>query len=276
MKFRHPGFSMVEMLAVAALAVIIAGFSVAGVGRFGRYQATADLGTFNSYLRHAFTRAVRDKLYLRITVDLEHGKYWMEKTDTPFYLFTGEAAVEREEENEKLIERMESGKTSDPFANSGSALSVGNLIDKAKLLSSSEELENSDYYNYENFIPDRRSLKELLKPEFTKFGSEKKLSGNLIVTGFYAYHTPEIVTREDFMFSDKKKDVKPYVYIYIFPEGRIEPFYLAIGEENADEPESYAYITSDMFLSTKIESGGIEDVVEDMRNLFEDEDAEGK
>ena len=266
---------MVEMLAVAAIAIVIAGFSVAGVNRFGRYQAQADMGGFNSFLRHSFMQAVRNKEYIRIAVDLEKGSYWTEKSETPFYLFTGEAAAAKDEENEKLIERMESGKTSDPFAGKGSALGAENLIEKVKLLSSQEDLENSDYYNYENFVPDRRSLKQILKPEFTKNSGEKKFSKGLIITGFFAYHTTRVVKRGDFLDSGSRGK-EPKVYIYIFPEGRIEPFYLSIGEENDDGEESYAYITSDMFLNIKIESGGFEDVIEDMRELLKDQDAEGK
>ena len=266
---------MVEMLAVAAIAIVIAGFSVAGVNRFGRYQAQADMGGFNSFLRHSFMQAVRNKEYIRIAVDLEKGSYWTEKSETPFYLFTAEASVAKDAENDKLIERMENGRTSDPFAGSGSALGAETLMQKAKLLTSQEELENSDYYNYENFIPDRRSLKAILKPEFTKNSAEKKFSKNLIVTGFFAYHTTDIVRRGDFLDSESKGK-EPKVYIYIFPEGRIEPFYLAIGEETDDGDESYAYITSDMFLNIKIESGGFEDVIEDMKDLLKDQDAEGK
>ena len=266
---------MVEMLAVAALAIVIAGFSVAGVNRFGRYQAQADMGGFNSFLRHSFMQAVRNKEYLRIVVDMEKGSYWTEKSETPFYLFTGEAAAAKEDENEKLIERMENGKTSDPYAGKGSALGTETLIQKAKLLASDDELEDSDYYNYENFIPDRRSLKAILKPEFTKNSNEKRFSKSLVVTGFFAYHTRDIVRRSDFLDSESKGK-EPKVFIYIFPEGRIEPFYLSIGEEKADGEESYAYITSDMFLNIKIESGSFEDVIEDMRELLKDQDAEGK
>ena len=272
---KRSGFSMVEMLAVAAIAIVIAGFSVAGVNRFGRYQAQADMGGFNSFLRYSFMQAVRNKEYVRLVVDLEKGSYWTEKSPTPFYLFTGEAAAAKEEENAKLIERMENGKTSDPFAGKGMALDAETLIQKAKLLSSEEDLENSDYYNYENFVPDRRSLKEILKPEFTKNSSEKKFSKNLIVTGFFAYHTPDVVKRSDFLDSESKNK-EPKVFIYIFPEGRIEPFYLSLGEETSDGEESFVYITSDMFLNVKIESGSFEDEIEDMRDLLKDQDAEGK
>jgi hypothetical protein len=272
---KRSGFSMVEMLAVAAIAIVVAGFSVAGVNRFGRYQASADMGGFNSFLRYSFMQAVRNKEYVRLVIDMEKGSYWTEKSETQFYLFTGEAAAAKEEENEKLIERMESGTTSDPFAGKGMALDAETLLQKAKLLSSEEDLENSDYYNYENFIPERRSLKEILKPQFTKNSAEKKFSKNLIVTGFFAYHTPEVVKRNDFLDSDNKGK-EPKVFIYIFPEGRIEPFYLSIGEETADGEESFVYITSDMFLNVKIGSGSFEDEIEDMKDLLKDEDAEGK
>lgn len=266
---------MIEMLAVLMILMVLTGFSIAGVNRFGRYQASADLGEFNSFLRYSFMNAIRNKEYTRLVIDMENGTYWTEKSETPFYLFTGEAAEAKEAENEKLIERMENGKGSDPFADKGLALDADTLIEKAKLLSSKEDLENSDYYNYENFIPDRRSLKDILKPQFETNSEKKKFSKDLIVTGFFAYHTPETITRSYFLDSENGKK-EPKVYIYIFPEGRIEPFYLSIGEDTDDGEESFAYISSDMFLNVKMESGSFEDVIEDMKNLFEDQDAEGK
>lgn len=271
---RSRGFSLIELLAVVALITLFSGLSVAGVNRLGRYRAASDLGLFNSFVRANFMRSMRNREHIRLAINMKNGSYWAEKSEEPFFLLTGEAAEKREEENDKLIERMESGKGSDPFAGSGAALSAGNLWEKAKLLTSEEELENSDYYNYENFIPDRRSLKQVLKPEFEKISSDNSFSKNLVVTAFFAYHTPEIVTRA--YFEEKEKKEEPVVHIYIFPEGRIEPFYLAVGEETQDGEESFNYITSDMFLNIKVASGGFEDVVVEMKNLFEDEDAEGK
>ncbi|MGI6395003.1 MAG: pilus assembly FimT family protein [bacterium] len=268
---RNLGFSMIEMLAVVALVAIMAGVSVAGVGRLGRYKATTDLGRFNSFLKFNFTRAVRNGEYMRIAVDMESGAYWAEKSDTPFFLSTGEKAEKKKKEDEELIERMENKLGSDPFKDGGSALGMEDIIQKARLMSS-DELDNSDYFNYENFIPDRRSLKKILQPEYETVSEQKKISDGLIVTAFFAYHTPEIVTKE--LILDKELDKN--VYIYIFPQGRIEPFYLSLGEESDDGDNSFAYITTDMFLNAKIKPGGFEEEVEDMSTLLEDEDAEGK
>lgn len=265
------GFSMIEMLAVLAIIIITASTAVAGVGRFGRYKASTDLGTFNSFLRSSFMSSVRNNEYIRIAVDIESGTYWSEKSETPFFLSTGEEFQERQQENERLIERMESGSQTDPFKEKGSALGISSIMQKAKLISN-DELENSDYYNYENFIPDRKSLKKILKPDFEKVSETKKFSDNLIVTEFFAYHTPEIVTPELVI----EKEMDKIVYIYIFPQGRIEPFFLSLGEKVDDVYSTFSFITADMFMNTKIKPGSFEEEITDMKGLFEDQDAEGK
>lgn len=217
-------------------------------------------------------KSVRNREYIRMTINMESGTYWSEKSETPFFLSTGETSELKKKEKDEMIERMENGKGSDPFENSGSALGIDNIMQKAKLMSN-DDLENSDYYNYENFIPDRRSLKQILKPEFEKVSEDKKFSDGLVITGFFAYHTPETVTQDSISEEDSEK----MVHIYIFPEGRIEPFYLSLGEiEEEKGVVSYAYITSDMFTNTKIKPGSFEEEIVDMKRLFEDQDAEGK
>ena len=268
---KKAGFSMIEMLAVVAIFMVLAGISVAGIGRMGRYKASADLGSMNSFLRHNFMRAVRNNEYIRIVIDMETGSYWSEKSDTPFFLSLGEVYVEKKKEKEKLIERMESGAGSDPFESSGSALGMSNIMEKARLLSN-DDIDNSDLFNYENFIPDRRSLKKILEPEFEAVSEKKKISDGLIVTGFFAYHTPEVVTRA----LVDEKEMGKNVHIYIFPQGRIEPFFLALGEETDDGEKSFSFLKSDMFLNTKIAPGDFEEEITDMKGLLEDEDAEGK
>lgn len=269
---KKAGFSMIEMLAVVALFIVIAGISVAGVGRVGRYKASSDLGQFNSFLRHNFMRAVRNNEYIRIVIDMESGNYWSEKSETPFFLSTGEVFEEKKKETKSMIERMESGQVSDPYKDGGSALGISSIMEKARLLSNKDDLENSDYYNYENFIPDRRSLKNILEPEFEKVSEHKKISDGLIVTGFFAYHTPETLTRAQISENELEKTV----HIYIFPQGRIEPFFLSLGEETDDGEESFAYLKSDMFINTKIMQGSFEEEITDMKGLLDDDDAEGK
>ncbi len=266
------GFSMIEMLAVLAIIVIVSGTAMAGVSRFGRYRASNDLGTFNSFLKSNFLSAVRNNQYLRIAVDMEKGSYWSEKSDTPFFLSTGEEFQARKEENDKLLERMENGTPTDPFNGKGSALGMESIMQKAKLLSS-DELDNSDYYNYENFIPDRKSLKAILSPDFEKVSEERKFADNIVVTEFFAYHTPEIITPDLII----EKEMDKIIYIYIFPQGRIEPFFLSLGERSADEGyTSFSFITSDMFLNTKIKPGSFDEEVTDMKDLLQDRDEEGK
>jgi hypothetical protein len=47
-------------------------------------------------------------------------------------------------------------------------------------------------------------------------------------------------------------------------------------EESDDGETSYSYITSDMFMNTKIRPGSFEEDIKDMKDLFEDKDEEGR
>ena len=273
---KKSGFSMIEMLVVVAIIIMVASSIVVGVGSFGRFRASSDLGTFNSFLRSNFMKAVRDRKYIRIAVNIEERAFWAESSETPFFISSGEEFMEKKRRTDELIEKMEDQQKSDPFENMGNALGADNIFQKAKLMGSEDDLENDDYYNYENFIPDRRSIKAVLKPEFETISEKKKFDKSLIVTGFYAYHTPEIVTPETIEADVEKDKENGTVYIYIFPEGRIEPFYLSLGEEDEGELDSFAYITSDLFMNIKIKPGGFEEELEDFTDLFEDQDAEGK
>lgn len=266
---------MIEMLVVVAVIVMVASSIVVGVGSFGRFRASSDLGTFNSFVRSEFMKAVRDRQYIRIAVSMEDGAYWSEISETPFFISSGEKTLEIKERTEEMIEKMESGKSSDPYENMGAALGADSIFQKAKLMGSEGDLENDDLYNYENFIPDRRSIREVLKPEFEAGAEKRKFNKNLIVTAFYAYHTPEIVT-PDTLKEDADKEKDRNMYVYIFPEGRIEPFYLSLGKDDEGELFTYAFIASDMFLNIKIKPGSFEEEVQDFTDLFEDQDAEGK
>ena len=273
---RRSGFSMIEMLVVVAIIIMLASSIVVGVGSFGRFRASSDLGNFNAFLRSQFMTSVRDRLYIRIAVSMKDGTYWAESSETPFFLSSGEDTLEKRKRTEELLEKMEE-KDSDPFENMGMALGADNIFEKARLMGDEEDLDNSDYYNYENFIPDRRSIKAVLKPEFQAASDKKKFDKNLIVTGFYAYHTPEVVTPETLEAEkDEDKEKDKNLYIYIFPEGRIEPFYLSLGQDDEGELDSFAYITSDMFMNIKIKPGSFEEDLVDFSDLFEDQDAEGK
>jgi len=266
---------MIEMLVVVAVIVMLASSIVVGVGSFGRFRASSDLGTFNSFLRSEFMKAVRDRQYIRVVVSMEDRAYWSESSKTPFFISSGEKTLEQKQRTEDMLEKMEDGKSSDPYENMGAAIGADSIFQKAKLMGSEDDIENDDLYNYENFIPDRRSIKEVLKPEFETGSEKKKFDKNIVVTAFYAYHTPEIVTPDTLKEgADKEKDRN--MYIYIFPEGRIEPFYLSLGKDEDGELFTYAFITSDMFMNIKIKPGGFEEEVQDFTDLFEDQDAEGK
>ena len=263
---------MIEMLAVLAILVLLVSVTVAGIGNLGRFRASTDLGEFNSFLRGGFMRSVRTGDYFRVAIDMEKGEYWLESSETPFFLSGGERFAERTRETEELIERMERGEKGDPFRReTGRAIGVDNFFERAQLLSDGG-IDADEYFHYENFIPDRRSIREILKPDFNKVSESRSFADSLIVTSFYAYHTPDIITPDHIMAKERDK----MVYIYIFPQGRIEPFYLGLGESTDEGDKTFSYITSDMFLNTKIEAGEFGDEVRIIQDTFEDQDARGR
>jgi len=269
---RKPGFSMIEMLVVLAIIIMIMGISVAGIGNFGRFKASTDLGAFNSFMRAGFMSSVRTGDYYRIAVDMLKGEYWLESSDTPFFISKGDRYEERKKEADETIERIERAEKSDIFnRETGQAIGVDNFFQRAQLLSEGG-IDADEYYHYENFIPDRRSIREILKPGFAKASETKKFSDNLIPTSFFAYHTPEIITNDYIL--DKKGEKT--VYIYIFPQGRIEPFYLGLGEIGDDGAVTFAHITSDMFLNIKINAGDFGDEVKIIQDVLDDQDAQGR
>ena len=269
---KYRGFSLIETLVVLVIILMIMGITVVTVGNFGRFKASTDLGEFNSFLRKGFMDSIRSGLYYRVAVDMSSGEYWLESSETPSFLGRGERHLEREQKAEEIIERIESSERDDIFKrDTGGAIGVDNFFQRAQLLSEGG-IDADEYFHYENFMPDRRSIREILKPSFSRASETKKFSDNLIVTSFFAYHTPEIITPDHII--DKKND--KMVFIYIFPQGRIEPFYLGLGESDDVGYRAYSYISSDMFLNTRIDAGEFDDDVKIIHDILEDQDAQGR
>lgn len=272
------GFSMIEMMVVLALIGIILGISIPAVANISRTRAGSDLGKFNAYLKKMFMKSIRKNEYIRIVVDLKSGTYWAEKTDTPFFLTSGEVIEEQQQRKNQLLEDFESKqKEIDMFEGKGGAANLANdFMSKMMMQNSEDEESMEDFYHWENFVPERKNLKQLLKPDFETVSEKHKIDSGLQWTAFFSYHTPEILQNESDgeEYDDERKDMQ--VSIYIFPQGRIEPFYLSIGEKQG---ETLFYISSDFFLNTKIVRGRLdEDVinVDKMRQIFDDKDEEGK
>jgi prepilin-type N-terminal cleavage/methylation domain-containing protein len=269
---KQHGFSMIEMLVVLAIMIMIMGVSVSTVGNFGRFKASTDLGEFNSFLRKGFMDSVRTGQYYRLAIDMVSGEYWLESSETPFFIGRGEKHIEKIKEAEETVERMESFEKSDIFKReSGQAIGVDNFFQRAQLLSDGG-IDADEYFHYENFIPDRRSIRDILKPSFSNASETKKFDENLTVTSFFAYHTPEIITPDHIV--DKKND--KMVYVYIFPQGRIEPFYLGLGEPDEFGYKTFSHLSSDIFMNSKIDAGEFGDEVRIIQDVLDDQDAQGR
>jgi len=95
------GYTLLEVLAVAAIAVGL--IAVAGVGV--RRLRQSDLRTASTRLagalKFAYDRAVTSGRYYRLVIDLDQKTYWPEVSDDRFYLSRGRGATgATEEENQ--------------------------------------------------------------------------------------------------------------------------------------------------------------------------------
>jgi prepilin-type N-terminal cleavage/methylation domain-containing protein len=264
------GFTMLEMLVVLAFMAIIAGISIPAVANISRSEAASELGIFNAFMKKTFINSVRRNEYLRIAVNMQSGDYWAEKTETPFFLMTGKEQEGYERQNEALLEDYDEAEKSQSALKSGTGASGQNFF---QLLSmqGTDDAAADDLYNWENFVPERRNLRELLKPEFSAVSEKRSLPSSLRWTQFFSYHTPDIITP----VSDEEDPKEKMAYIYFFPQGRISPFYLSIGEKEGEE--SFLHISADMYLGTKVEKGDFGEEVKVLhKELEEDKDEEGK
>lgn len=97
---RQGGYTLLEVLAVAAIAVGL--IAVAGVGL--RRLRQSDLRTASARLagaiRFTYDRAVTTGRYYRMVIDLDQKVYWPEVSDDRFYLVRGRGRAPGEDEAE--------------------------------------------------------------------------------------------------------------------------------------------------------------------------------
>jgi general secretion pathway protein H len=97
---RQGGYTLLEVLAVAAIAVGL--ITVSGVGI--RRLRQSDLRTASSRLAGAikftYDRAVTSGRYYRLVIDLEQKTYWPEVSDDRFFLVRGRSQTPAEEEHD--------------------------------------------------------------------------------------------------------------------------------------------------------------------------------
>ncbi len=266
------GFTLIEMLVVLVAMVIVLGVSIPAVANITRSEAASEAGRFSTFLRKTFLSAVREGQYLRIAIDLRSGDYWAEKTDTPFFLMTAKEQEPFDRGNAALLAEYEEAEKSGSSLKTGTGASAQNFFQLLSMQASDDAM-NDDLYHWENFVPPPRSLREILKPDFSPVSERRRLPSSLQWRQFFSYHTPDIVTPDD---EEEQAPEDRVVYIYLFPQGRISPFYLSLGTKEREE-EPLLHLSSDLFFRVKIERGPFDEEVKRLvGEMEEDADAEGK
>jgi len=266
---------MIEMLVVLGFMVIILGISIPAVANITRAEAVSEMGRFTTFLKKMFLSAVRNGEYLRIAVDLRSGDYWAEKTKTPFFLMTGREQEAFDQQNATLLAEYDEATKSGGSLKTGSVALAQNFFQLISMQAGDGGLAD-DPYHWENFVPPPRNIREILKPEFMPVSERRSLPSSLQWRQFFSYHTPEILTPEesDHTVGDELKE--KIAYIYLFPQGRISPFYLSIGEKGGDG-DPFLHVAADMYFGVKVERGSFTEEVKSLISEVEaDADAEGK
>ena len=266
------GFSIIEILVVMAVLAVMMGLVVPAISNVGRARAGSELGRFNAFIKKMFMKSIRKGIYVRVVVDMKKNVYWAEKTDNPFYLMDPKLQQQYEKQTDALLESYEDDNSfGSSSRDAGAAAGALNLFDKLK---AKEEDDTTDFYSWENFVPEKRNIKALIKPVYEELSKKTKISSGLQWTGYFSYHTPKRVVFDEMDEDDDEEELTKRIEINIFPQGRIEPFFLSIGSSEGDV---YYYLKSDFFLDTKIVRGDFEDeVTEILEGLFEEGEEEGK
>lgn len=263
-------FSLIEMLAVLVLLAMTIAIAVPAISSIGRTRASGELQRLSVFVRKNLSYAMRNNVTVRVVINMSDGKYWAEESEDPVVLYSTTDDSLESSRLDELVEEKIKQMGDDPFEGKGGA--DGNVDTYFDMMSAKAEDENldDDFYNWENFVPQRVDLRTLIKPQFSPIGKEYTINDTLLFTEFFSYQSVEVVTPED---GDGKKQ-SAQVAVYIFSSGKVEPFFLAIGEAGG---RSFSHLSVDFFMKSTIKPGGIGEDAQKIKHAFqEDEDAEGK
>lgn len=264
------GFSLIEMLAVLVLLAMTIGIAIPAISSIGRTRASGELQRLSVFVRKNLMHAMQKNVTIRVVINMTDGKYWAEESTDPVVLYSTTDDDMAESRLDELVEEQIKRMGDDPFEGQGGA--DGKVDTYFDMMSAKAEDENldEDFYNWENFVPQRVDLRALIKPSFTPLGKEYSISDSLLFTEFFSYQSIEVVTPQD----GDEEGGPAQVAVYLFSSGKVEPFFLAIGD---DSGRSFSHLSVDFFMKSKIKPGGIGEDAKSIKNAFrEDEDAEGK
>ena len=95
---RQGGYTLLEVLAVAAIAVGLIAVSGVGIRRLRQSDLRSASARLAGALRFTYDRAVTSGRYYRMVIDLDEKTYWPEVSDDRFYLVRGRSKAPVEEE----------------------------------------------------------------------------------------------------------------------------------------------------------------------------------
>lgn len=87
------GLTLVELLITLAIAAGLIGLAASTFSQISNTKLRSESNRLATAMRHCFGYAVSHSIYLRLVLDLEGEKYWVESSDRPIFL----SAKKREE-----------------------------------------------------------------------------------------------------------------------------------------------------------------------------------
>ena len=269
-KHSTKGFSLIEMMAVLVLLAMTIGIAVPAISSIGRTRASGELQRLSVFVRKNLMHAMQTNVTVRVVINLTDGKYWAEESTDPVVLYSTTEDSEEASHLEELVEEEIKRMGDDPFEGKGGADGkVDTYFDMMSAKADDENLEE-DFFNWENFVPQRIDIRTLIKPQFSPIGKEYTINDTLMFTEFFSYQSVDVKTPDD----AGEKEGPAQVSVYLFSSGKVEPFFLAIGDKDG---HPISHLSVDFFMRSKIKPGGIGEDARGIKDAFkEDEDAEGK
>lgn len=83
------GFSLIEVMVVAAIVGLLMGATVYGFRSIAKSELRSSSSKLAGAIRYCFDRAVTTGAYYRLVLDLDGNKYWAERSDDRTYLTAG-------------------------------------------------------------------------------------------------------------------------------------------------------------------------------------------
>ena len=94
------GFTLIELMLVLAIATLLVGGSVYGIRSISKTKLRTSTARLGGAMRYAFNQSLINGRYLRLAIDLDEGKFWLEQSDRRISLRSGRkqhATYEHEE-----------------------------------------------------------------------------------------------------------------------------------------------------------------------------------